>query len=97
MVAGKTASLFQTCCEIGGVSAKDSQKQLEALKNYGFNLGMAFQVRDDILDIFGKEKDFGKKIRRSELDKNGLPDSLYEKVDAGCPENGVSAPHSPKG
>lgn len=62
MVAGKTTALFQACCEVGAISTGASNKQLEALKNYGFNLGMAFQVRDDILDIFGKEKDFGKKI-----------------------------------
>jgi len=62
MISKKTAVLFQTCCEIGGICAKAPKKQLEALKNFGFNLGMAFQVRDDILDIFGEEKKFGKKI-----------------------------------
>jgi len=62
MVGRKTASLVQNCCEVGGICAGASNKQLEALKNYGFNLGIAFQVRDDILDIFGEEKKFGKKI-----------------------------------
>ena len=62
MINQKTASLFQTCCEIGGICAKVNKGQIEALKNYGFNLGMAFQIQDDILDIFGDEKDFGKKI-----------------------------------
>ncbi len=62
MIGKKTAVLAQSCCEVGGICAGASNKQLEALKNYGFNLGIAFQIRDDILDIFGEEKKFGKKI-----------------------------------
>jgi len=62
MVGKKTASLFQSCCEIGAVSAGARGKQIRALKNYGFNLGVAFQIKDDILDIFGERKIFGKKI-----------------------------------
>jgi len=62
MVAQKTAFLFQSCCQIGGICAGAKKKQIEYLKNYGFNLGMAFQIQDDILDIFGEEKKFGKKI-----------------------------------
>jgi len=62
MIGKKTASLAQGCCEVGAICAGASKKQLKALKNYGFNLGMAFQIRDDILDIFGNEKKFGKKI-----------------------------------
>ncbi|MFA4998440.1 MAG: polyprenyl synthetase family protein [Candidatus Paceibacterota bacterium] len=62
MVGKKTASLFQSCCEIGAVSAGAKEKQIKALKNYGFNLGVAFQVKDDILDIFGEGQKFGKKI-----------------------------------
>jgi geranylgeranyl diphosphate synthase type I len=62
MIGKKTASLAQSCCEVGGICAKASKKELKTLKDYGFNLGMAFQIRDDILDIFGNEKKFGKKI-----------------------------------
>jgi geranylgeranyl diphosphate synthase type I len=62
MVSKKTASLFQASCQVGGICAKASKKELRALKNYGFNLGMAFQISDDILDIFGKEELFGKEI-----------------------------------
>ena len=61
MVSKKTAILFQSCCEIGGICAGASQKQIKFLKNYGFNLGIAFQIQDDILDIFGDKK-FGKEI-----------------------------------
>jgi len=62
MIGKKTASLAKSCCEVGGICAGASNKQLKILKDYGFNLGLAFQVRDDILDIFGDEKKFGKKI-----------------------------------
>lgn len=62
MIGRKTASLAQSCCEVGGICAKASGRRLKTLKDYGFNLGMAFQIRDDVLDIFGDEKKFGKKI-----------------------------------
>jgi geranylgeranyl diphosphate synthase type I len=62
MIGKKTAILTQACCEVGGIDAKASAKQLEVLKNYGFNLGLSFQIRDDILDIFGEGNKFGKKI-----------------------------------
>ena len=62
MISKKTASLTEACCEAGAVCAAASPKEKEVLKRYGFNLGLAFQIRDDILDIFGQEKKFGKKI-----------------------------------
>jgi len=62
MVSKKTASLIQACCETGAISAKAKKSERNGLKNYGFNLGLAFQIQDDILDIFGEEKEFGKKI-----------------------------------
>lgn len=62
MVKKKTASLFQASCEIGGICSSARKEQIDLLRNYGFNLGIAFQIQDDILDIFGQEKKFGKKI-----------------------------------
>ena len=62
MITKKTAALFESCCEVGGICANATKKQLKAVKNYGFNLGMAFQMQDDVLDIFGEEAEFGKKI-----------------------------------
>ena len=62
MVGKKTATLLESCCEIGGVCAEAGKKDLKNLKDYGYNLGIAFQIQDDILDIFGDEKKFGKKI-----------------------------------
>jgi geranylgeranyl diphosphate synthase type I len=62
MASKKTASFIQASCEIGGLAAGANKRQLELLGKYGFNFGMAFQIQDDILDIFGREESFGKKI-----------------------------------
>jgi len=62
MVNKKTAILLQSSCEIGAMMANASKSQIEALKDYGYNLGIAFQITDDILDIYGKKREFGKKI-----------------------------------
>ena len=71
MVNKKTAALFQTCCEAGGICAGAKKKQIEALKNYGFNLGVAFQIQDDILDIFGEKVSTTKKIGRDIRERKG--------------------------
>ena len=62
MIRKKTAFLIQASCEIGGIAAQAEKSEIVALKKYGLNLGMAFQIKDDILDIFGEEKIFGKRI-----------------------------------
>lgn len=62
MIKQKTAALASACCEVGAISASAKKKETKALKKYGENLGLAFQIKDDILDIFGQEKKFGKKI-----------------------------------
>ncbi len=62
MIGKKTASLIEACCEAGALTAGASQSQINYLKKYGYHLGIAFQITDDILDIFGEGKKFGKKI-----------------------------------
>ncbi len=61
IIEAKTASLLQACAYLGALSSSDNSEQIDALKNYGYNLGMAFQIQDDILDFIGKAK-FGKEI-----------------------------------
>jgi len=60
MVYKKTASLIKMCCSIGAKIGGGSRKEVNALENYGKYLGMAFQLQDDLLDIMGTEKKFGK-------------------------------------
>ena len=59
-IAGKTASLFATAAEGGGMIGGLSDVQVAALGDYGENLGMAFQIVDDILDYTGDETELGK-------------------------------------
>jgi geranylgeranyl pyrophosphate synthase len=59
-IAGKTASLFATAAEGGGTIGGAPDAWCQALRSYGENLGMAFQIVDDILDVTGDETEMGK-------------------------------------
>ncbi len=56
----KTGDLFAFCTEAGAIIGAASAEITEALKQYGYALGLAFQVKDDILDIIGREEIMGK-------------------------------------
>ncbi|MDD5739054.1 MAG: polyprenyl synthetase family protein [Candidatus Pacebacteria bacterium] len=71
MITQKTGALLSACCELGGIIANANPKEMEALKEYGINLGIAFQMQDDILDMFGDEKSFGKKIGKDIEERKG--------------------------
>ena len=62
IISDKTASLLETCCEIGALSATVDPKYCEAMRQFGENIGMAFQIRDDILDYEGSLSTIGKPI-----------------------------------
>ena len=61
-IYGKTASLFRTSSESGAVLSRASDDQVSALNDYGYNLGMAFQITDDILDFQGSAEEAGKPV-----------------------------------
>ena len=56
----KTAYLFSACCEVGAILGGATAKQREALRDYGLNLGTAFQLIDDLLDFTSDEHTLGK-------------------------------------
>lgn len=60
MYEGKTAALLTTALRFGGMSANATESQLEALTDFGYNLGLAFQVIDDILDLTASTEKLGK-------------------------------------
>ncbi len=60
MIRGKTASLMACACEMGALVASDERDIIKALHDFGYNLGMAFQIEDDILGIWGKPQITGK-------------------------------------
>ena len=58
----KTGALIRCASELGVLAAKGNDNQLEGAKGYADNLGHAFQIVDDILDVIGDEKELGKPI-----------------------------------
>lgn len=60
MINKKTACLISAAAEIGAIAGGASQQQATALRNYGTNLGIAFQIKDDLLDVIGQADELGK-------------------------------------
>ena len=58
----KTASLFCTASESGAVLGEAPELEVQALRDYGYNIGMAFQVGDDLLDFQGDASNLGKPV-----------------------------------
>lgn len=58
----KTGALFAACVRLGGLLSRARNFELEALENYAKNLGLAFQVRDDILDAVSSPEKLGKDV-----------------------------------
>ncbi len=61
-VAQKTASLFSMATESGAVLSQAPEESVQILVEYGHNLGIAFQIVDDILDFIGTEEELGKPV-----------------------------------
>jgi octaprenyl-diphosphate synthase len=62
IIRRKTAFLFAGCAEIGGLLGESTPAQRVALREYGFDLGIAFQIVDDVLDYMAEESALGKPI-----------------------------------
>lgn len=69
MINKKTAELIRISAVIGSIIADANDKQIELLSSYSKNLGLAFQIQDDLLDVKANEKEFGKKIGGDILEK----------------------------
>ena len=61
---GKTGALIQACCELGGMAAGASDRQMESLAGYGREIGLAFQIADDVLDATATSDQLGKTAGR---------------------------------
>ena len=81
MIGLKTAVLLACSAKMGGLIGGAGKEDLDALYNYGYYLGLAFQVADDYLDAYGDQKVFGKPIGGDILNckKSWLTVKAYEK------------------
>lgn len=59
IITQKTASLIAACCAAGAIAAKTSKEEIEKMHEFGINVGMAFQIKDDLFD-YGFGKNIGK-------------------------------------
>lgn len=62
MARGKTGSLIAASCSVGAYIGGGSKKQVGALSEFGSGLGLAFQIKDDVLNLRGKEEKYKKEI-----------------------------------
>ncbi len=60
IISDKTASLISTCCELGAASTTPDEEKWKQMRSFGENIGMAFQIRDDLLDHMGTKSMTGK-------------------------------------
>ncbi len=61
-ISRKTASLFSLATESGAILSRAPESAVKSLKGYGHNMGIAFQIVDDILDFIGNEEEMGKPV-----------------------------------
>lgn len=74
MIGGKTSALLAACTHIGSLLGYASEEKQEAYRLFGYHLGLAFQVQDDILGIWGDEAVTGKSAASDLVEgKNSLP------------------------
>ena len=65
----KTGAIIRSAGVVGGIISKATEKELDAIDKFCMNLGIAFQIQDDVLDVKGNEKDLGKPVG-SDSDNN---------------------------
>ena len=74
MISGKTSALIAACCHIGALLGGADEDKQEVYRSFGHYLGLAFQVQDDILGIWGDENVTGKSVASDLVEgKNSLP------------------------
>jgi len=71
IISEKSGALFSGCCHLGSLLAGAGEKQIQSLSRFGRDVGIAFQIADDLMDIVGDESKTGKTLG-SDADKNKL-------------------------
>ena len=62
MIEGKTAVMFEACAKIGGILSNASEEEIELLGKWGLNLGLCFQIVDDLIDVISDSNMSGKPL-----------------------------------
>lgn len=78
----KTASLYAACCQGAALLTEADPEHVAALGAFGTNLGLAFQITDDILDVAGDDADFGKTVGRDLAEGMPTLPMIYAVADA---------------
>lgn len=69
MIQGKTGELLSTCITLGALLAGKQETELENFKEFGLKIGLAFQVQDDMLGIWGTQEEVGKSVHNDLRDR----------------------------
>ena len=67
VISNKTACLMAACTQSGGMIGGASTEELDIIWNYGLNLGMAFQIMDDVLDYIASPDEIGKSVQNDAI------------------------------
>jgi len=86
IISDKTASLISACCEIGAISTTRDADKHKALRDYGEYVGLAFQIRDDVLDYTSRSKVLGKPVANDLREKKITLPLIYACSQAGTKE-----------
>ncbi len=62
MICKKTATLIQLSCHLGAIAGEGLSNEIKALSDFGYEVGMGFQIQDDLLDIMADERKLGKRV-----------------------------------
>ena len=85
IIRGKTAELTAVSCRLGAQYAGASETIVQAMDNYGRDLGVAFQIADDVLDLWGEERTTGKSLG-TDLEKQKLTLPLIRLLETSTPQ-----------
>lgn len=77
MIKGKTADLFACSLKLGAIVGTDDEQIIEGLNQFGNNLGMAFQIQDDVLGIWGEDSKTGKSSSSDIMKKKKTLPTIY--------------------
>ena len=77
MIEKKTAKLIEVACEIGAILGNGNNKEIGALKGFADAIGMAFQIQDDLLDVFSEESESGKSLGSDLIEKKKTYLTVY--------------------